>query len=106
MKRFIWLMLLAMLDIPQAQAINQEIRTLFQPGVTLPNGLTDSAGQAVRRKPLGIEATAPFQPGSKPAVRGQLVASLHGSGLVTVFCAGSQCQSAIDRNVAGSSVRR
>ncbi|MBX9407733.1 hypothetical protein K5E40_18825 [Pseudomonas baetica] len=31
--------------------------------VSLPNGLTDSAGQAVTRKRLGIEATAPFQPG-------------------------------------------
>ncbi|MFI8223298.1 hypothetical protein [Pseudomonas sp. NPDC085632] len=31
--------------------------------VSLPNGLTDSAGQAVKRMRLGVEATAPFQPG-------------------------------------------
>jgi hypothetical protein len=31
--------------------------------VTLPNGLTDSAGQSIKRKLLSIEPTAPFQPG-------------------------------------------
>ncbi|KHA70530.1 hypothetical protein NZ35_25235 [Pseudomonas chlororaphis] len=31
--------------------------------VSLPNGLTNSAGQPVKRQLLGIEATAPFQPG-------------------------------------------
>ncbi|MFJ2530004.1 hypothetical protein [Pseudomonas helmanticensis] len=30
--------------------------------VSLPNGLSDSAGLPVKRKPLGIEPTAPFQP--------------------------------------------
>lgn len=37
MKSYLWLGLLAALNIPQAQAINQEIRALFQPDSSKPN---------------------------------------------------------------------
>jgi hypothetical protein len=40
MKRLIWLGVLAALSIPQAQAINQEIRALFQPDPSKPDKVT------------------------------------------------------------------